>query len=568
MSNQSVFQIGRQAPHVGHEIVNDLASGAYEIITHNYMRSLWALLCLMAVCSYLAQRKWANLFNSNDVLRALLKLPGHEELRIVKKAEEARGYENLVALPSNTTATRSNSKHSDNGHRRVAELAEFDIVDLIRRASEQNAPNALGGVTKMANKMMQSAVQLLKSVEKISGKENEHGHLLDYYPNQLVYMLLARDSCVATLRLRKHMLAHALHSLLLTVMQFVLPWTFIGHHYTFYGYHYLVAWCMWARAQLGHLRSTTSDNTGEMLARVNSIDYELSARIWPTSTSCEVSQYGYPKDETFTVQCTVPINEISAKMFAVIWWLVAINILVELYTAGWIVCCSLSVRALEWRCARAFWPKARAEARFVASFRHKRARALAKAAGGCGECAAGETTDSQSVDSGNSGRFALSERDKKRIEAIECRTGARHTHAGRWRAYLSDALDRSRCSYDVEAVVGEHNHEDADMYYLFYLLFLRLGRSQTKTTQIICMTARALSKYLDNLACISTATAMTATPTTLRHHSSPKHKRTTGETSHDEDDDGDGDDTNDDSGMANNGSATGSAETIVHVMKP
>lgn len=353
-----------------------LNEGKYEVVNHNYMRSLWALLILMAICSYLAQRKWANIFTT-DTLRALLQLPGSEELPLVRKAQELRAHEELMKLASvNQTITRNNN----NNARSVA--GDYQ--------SHQRGTNFIEGSTSkqliFRDAFGDQGQLFVHKIDILVGDDNDHNHALDYYPNQLIYLLLMRKTSaykLANLRLRRKLLAYSAWSLFLSSMQFVLPWCFIGRKYTLYGwnfarlaFHHILD--QLSQSSVPALATSSSSSSSTQPQQVNSFDYELTSSIWPTSTQCEYKQFGLQGLERVVVQCTVPINEICGKLFAVIWWVVAINIAIELWCFAVLLLCSLNSSTIQASFGRRFWPGARAQAKIINTFRYRHASLLAR----------------------------------------------------------------------------------------------------------------------------------------------------------------------------------------------
>lgn len=341
------------------------------------MRSIWAVLIMMAICSYIAQRQWSAIFN-NDILVALLKLPGYEELSLVKKAQEVRCYELLTKLER----------------------------EGIKKAKESHS--------------------LYEIIKLIDGQDNECNHLLDYYPNQLLYTLLSGKQLT---NLKFKLIKYSLVSTILTLLQFLLPLHFIGMEYLLYGWNYLVAWCQYTIKQLKN-----EDSHKEL----NSVDYALSGRIFPLITQCEYRQFGLIGEESFVVRCMVPINEISGKIYAVLWWFICINIVIELYFLLQSLLCLHHKIAKFW-----FLPR---------SFR------------GDGESVA------------------------KLMQFIDAKS----------HGYLdSKGMENSKALYQV--IERDSKLPDPHIYYLLYFIYLRLNGSERKTKQVIQMTNDALKRYSDNM---------------------------------------------------------------------
>jgi len=442
-----------------------LKNGHYELISHNYMRSLWALLILMAICSFVAQRRWAAIFN-NDSLRAILKLPGSEDMALVKRTQEARPYEILMQL---------------------------------------------GGAKRPSQKTCSQVglISCIETIEILIGDENMHSRTLDYHPNQLIYLLLSsRTSAyrLSGLKLKRQIILYSIYSFLLTSAQFLLPLFFIGDKYALYGFNFLKAWLNYATNSL--LQSSGSN--------INSVDYELSARIWPTMTQCKYMQYGLQGHEYATVQCTVPINEICAKLFVVIWWFVVINIIIELASLCSILACSISFTTTKWTFGRRFWPRVRKQAETIVSFRYRNAllrRRLYNDPVGEASCL-GEESGARLAAVGEEDikRAKLSEREKKKLEAEEGRFSAEASlDSKKWYLWCTRDLGMvlacqcrklankgRRGRIEVEDGFKEYK-EDSNILFLLYLLYLRTGCSRKRTETIIRMTGNALANYLEAL---------------------------------------------------------------------
>lgn len=376
-----------------------------EVINHNYMHSLWALFILLAILSYFAQRSWAMLFD-NELLQALLDLNKSRELPLAKAAQEARLYELLVGSQRRYSPTVA-----------ITALGPSSNLSSLEPAAKRN--------------------MVALTIEQMDRLDNKHDHTLDYYPNQLIYWLMSKSFSnhhLTTLKLRRHLVSHALLSTCIAISQFILPWTFIGNQYLDYGWNWLLVW-------LEHLQLQMSQSPDA--SRVNSIDYDLSARIFPTVVMCPYSRYGLVGDEHITVLCNVPINEICGKLFAVIWWFVVISIFIELYSLAFVLISSVNLSTLRWTLGHRYWPHARKQADVIASFRYKRALLL------------GEQSNEKS-----------SKMDK---------------------LSKSDRLSENDSQLE----------NDIDIYYLLYLLYLRLKSSKSKVEQVIQMTGGALCVYLD-----------------------------------------------------------------------
>lgn len=487
--------------------------GKYET-NHNYMRSLWALLILMMVCSFVAQRRWASIFN-NELLCALLKLPGYEKLNVVKRAQETKPYEKL----NNLTSEQVNKLILKQDMKGKQDRASINMKEQKQHQLE------LVGLSKRKN-------QLLNVIEVLTGAENEHNHTLDYYPNQLIYLLMARKTAayrMSNLRLRRKMISYSIWSFSLTLMQYILPWAFIGDKYKLYGFNYFKIWLKYTLRQLMKPRST-----------INSIDYELSSQIFPTSVACEYQQYGLQAPESATIQCTVSINEICSKLFMIIWWFVAINIIIELYSLACVAFCSINFATIRWCLSRNRWPQARQEAKRIATFRYRHATLLqeqlkdynlnnlnnstaqVKQAVGADKLEEKSSTDESTKKANQKVNTSNHEKKISEAEAEKCSSN-RCLGSKNW--YLGCCIDmgsflsgqarkcaRKMCSNSFcssltrqkwKTVKDEDGYreveEDPNIYFLLYLLHLRLNNSNKKMERIIKMTNSALDRYLENL---------------------------------------------------------------------
>lgn len=460
----------------------------YETINHNYMRSLWALLILMGACSFLAQRIWASIFSS-DTMKALLDLPGNEKLPLVVKANEQKPYERLMKL-----AEDAKKRHG-------LELA----------ASHQDRPESFLAVGPGQVASLSPEVQLLEDLSMTTGDENEHNHALDYYVNQLIYLLLARRTCaykLAGLNLRGKLVRHAVCSFVLTWFQFLLPATLIGPQFYLYGYRYLEAW----------LKYTYNEAFGTS-SGTNSIDYELSARIWPTLTQCLYSRFGTHGTEKVTVQCFVPINELCAKLFFIIWWFVVINILIECWQLKKLLIVSSSFEVMKCWFGYGYWRDATREMKQISTFRYRHAKLLRKQASMTTTATASPNDTHQGlgeIDSGtlNSPNLDTRRPLKKAEEAArdKPKSGQETRLANGWWPQLDgvgkpassgselswskliDRRDKRKGERDSEGF--RERREDLHLYFLMYLLYLRLG-SKRKVQLVIKATNTALCYYLD-----------------------------------------------------------------------
>lgn len=416
-----------------------------ETIQHSYLRSIWALLVILAACSFVAQRSWSSIFD-NETLRAILKLPGYEELSLVMKVQELS--------PCNTL--RSSKK--------AGKTAESNLLAIARED--------------------------LLIEEDLMGEANEYNHMLDHYSDQLTYLLLpTRTSAykLAGINLRARLLRHTVISFCLTGAQFIIPRLSIGPGYTLYGWHYLGALLGYSFGQLA--------GSGE---NVNSIDYDISGRLWPVETQCEYKQFGLQGVERHTVICTSPMNEISGKIFALIWWLVLLNIAFELYTLCWTLASSLDFRTARYLLGRRCWPHARSGADYLASFRYLRASRRQHAV-------------KPATKLGQSGQLAraasaieLNTDDRKRIKAEEARglvlgsspdQAQRVVVPKRWCRGLLVAASKTAPDSDGFCELKE----DVNLYFLLYLIYLRLESSSRKIEHVITVTQQALEAHIERM---------------------------------------------------------------------
>lgn len=415
------------------------------------MRSLWALLILLSLCSYFAQRKWASIFD-NDVLQALLQLPGWDESKLVKAADSAKPYEMLSLLSSNL----DQELETDN-----------DQVALLPR-----------------NKRLSYKMDL------VDQHANIYDHKLDYYPNQLTYLLLTKNAAaykLSCLKLRRKLIIYSMCSTCLTLMQFVLPLLFIGGEYVSYGWRFLVSF-------MSYIWKLLSSNVPIL---ENSIDYELSSSIFPTLTQCEYQHYGMAGEiERVIVTCTVSINEICGKLFVAIWWFVVINIMIEICSMFMVIVCSVNSSTIRWTYGMRYWPGTREEADTIATFRCRRSEMIRRHR----ELLPTHRPPINAIQNGH---------EKKRIEAEKTMEASGCEQSKRWYEMgLQDCLlslfktitkiiccctDRRRQSLEEEA------GKDINIYYLLYLIYLRLGKSKSRVEEVIRMTATVLNTYLDDL---------------------------------------------------------------------
>lgn len=435
------------------------------------MRSLWALLILLSICSYFAQRKWASLFD-NDVLQALLQLPGYKDSRLVRAADSARPYE-MLALLSSDLEVELNDK-----------MMDPKVVELPRNE------------------------QVSHKIDIVDNYVNVYDHKLDYYPNQLTYLLLTKNAAaykLSCLKLRRKLIIYSIYSTYFTLMQFILPLIFIGSEYLSYGWKFFVAFIKYI------LKLLTSNKP----ILDNSIDYELSSSIFPISTQCEYQQYGMAGEiEKVTVQCTVAINEICGKLFVAIWWFVVINIIIEFWSLFTLLVCSINFSTIRWTFGLRYWPHARKQADLIASFRYRRSvllnnknkfKTIRPISAGNKQInqTNGHLATDKSVD--------LSDHEKKRLEAEgdnspRSRTGSmskRWYHwcmqdvcmpvAGATIRFICCCTNRRRQFLEREA------EKDINVYYILYLIYLRLGKSKSRIEEVIKMTSGVLCTYLDDL---------------------------------------------------------------------
>lgn len=504
----------------------------------------------MVVCSFIAQRKWASIFN-NDILRALLKLPGHENMSLVKKAQQVNPYGFLIyklrESNNNTEQSRQHEKENLNCNLRNNDSNNRLQIELTPLSAKSKSNHS-------------------EIVDLLTGNENEHSHTLDYYPNQLIYLLLARQTAaykVSCLKLQRKLIFYSIWSLSLTSMQYIIPLSFIGEKYKLYGWNFFRLWLKTTIRQLRNPR-----------LNINSINYELSSSIFPTSVICDYKQFGLQGNESVKVQCTVSINEICSKLFVVIWWFVVINIIIEFYSLLCVLICSLNFGTIRWCTSRNKWPKARLEAKKLATFRYRHAvlfnnhqrvkqqsveaittttnqrdskdemknsmsnkqsiyvqidptissgNLKGKDHNNLNELLSlTENNNKQEADVCYEQKVELSEKERK-IREAECEKSFSSSNncldSKKWylwcprdigvyllckgkkcgkRVKNSTKLKKSTTQLEDEEGY-EENEEDPNIYYLFYLLYLRLNKSSKKVERIIRMSSNALEKYLRNL---------------------------------------------------------------------
>lgn len=445
------------------------------------MRSYWPLLILLAACSHLAQKSWAALFE-NEMLRALLQLAGSGELRQVRAAESAKPYEMLSALSS----------------------------DLNSELEKRTAEGPDGGPLSRNERM-------LRRLELVDEHVNIYDQTLEYYPNQLTYLLLTKNTAsyrLSCLKLRRKLILMAFVSSFFSLAQFLLPLVFLGNEYSLYGWRYL-------RATLNYLAKQL---TGSKEAGLdNSIDYELSSHLFPINAQCKVRQNGMTGAlEEINTQCTIAINEICAKLFAVIWWMVVVSGILELWSLLMVVLCSLSFKTISYTFSLRFWPRVRQQADLIATFRHQRSVLMDRVRlmrrlrrlGGAHEPArqvAGAKKQERTAPAPPTGFLDEQIRAKKKLESgwfgqedgtdssarslgkMLCLKDARAALKGGVDLLVCCQADKRRRHLEVEA------EKDINVYYLLYLVYLRLGNSKSRVEEVIRMTACALRNYLAEL---------------------------------------------------------------------
>lgn len=465
---------GGMSPHVGiHFRLND---GRYEVITHNYMQSLWLLLLLMSLCSVIARRYYWSIFQ-RDSLVALLKLPGYHELPLVKCVQNSPPYTTLLRM--------RNQQQKKHGSRLTGGFKgeEKQIHETF------DARQQLLSIISIEEPLNETIIKM--------SEENEHNITLDYYVNQLLYFLLAiRPAAykISGLKLKSRLIKYHFVSVILSSIQFVLPRLFIGKKYNLYGWHFSEAWWDYI-----HKHILNSDNSSEP----NQVTYDISAQIWPTSVMCQYEQFGYVQMERVTVQCTVGINEICAKFFAVIWWVIILSLLVEVYSFLIIIMSSLSYDITRNIFGYRYWPKVMDEVDNIATFRWQN-NILISQLKNC-------ITNSQS--STNTSSDMINEADRKHLEAREeYNSGFSSASCLSFISCLLPQHDHS----ELDFMSSEHHfvrktkslpdengfketQHDSNMLFLLYLLCHRLRCSSKKTQLIIRATNRALLIYLDTL---------------------------------------------------------------------
>lgn len=441
----------------------------YRLINHNYMRSLWPLLILMAACSFVAKRYWAAIFQSESMI-TLLRLPGYKESKIASRVDEAQPYKTLLSLRRNHQSRNMHEKSLSNPL-----SSRFDSTGT--KFSDNLKLNA--NPESVDNKLIQTVI-------KIVGEENEHNGSVNGYVDQLLYFLLAQgthDRAILGANLRAQVVMSQLVSSVLTSMQFILPLLVIGERYKYYGWMFAKLWLIYVHKMLSDPDSTLS---------LNSVDYTLSSQIWPTVTQCMFKQYGYRGQEVVNAMCIVSINEICSKLFVVIWWVVALNIVLEIYCLVTLLFCSLNHNLIKWTFGLRFWPGARKEADSIATFRYRHARVLERILKNSREL--GGSSDSLN----DLGSHCSTEKS-----TIRCQTekGQREEKLSyRPPGFCYKLLKKLR--RPVQATRQDRDglremKEDSNMYFLLYLLYLRLGSSRGEIEVVLKSTSRVLDSYLD-----------------------------------------------------------------------
>lgn len=473
------------------------------------MRSLWTLLILMAACSFVAQRKWRALFQK-DTFKALLKLPGYSDLSIVKAAQKAQPYNTLLNIESAENPEAQISSPGSESTDSQVHYAKFTI------ATKQNE------LTSKVIKAQQKLLGFNANIVDCVGEQNEYNHQLDYYSNQLIYILLGnRMSQLSDLNLRSKLIMYSILSTTMTAMQFVLPWLFIGEAYIWYGWEYLKVLLRYISEQIqlvsasdSHAESRAHWNAivdgkplmSQSSANPNSIDYEISVRIWPTSTKCRYIHYGLQGLEQTTVQCAVPINEICAKLFAVIWWFVAINIAIEVASLIGLVLSSINKDTIRSSFGRRFWSDCMEQIDEIAAFKFRHMRLLQN---GNDQSELKYPPVTQTTPTGTFERKRIEVEQDRLADTYWTRHSSKKSKGfrqnirelspifiGRTKAQNNFDL---RARADSEACWSDLHCIDSTVYYVFYLLYLRLNKNKKDVQQVIQMTSTALNIYLTHL---------------------------------------------------------------------
>lgn len=457
------------------------------------MHSIWMLLLLMGICSMLARRYWASIFE-RDSLIALLKLPSHEKLDLVKRVHKSPPYATLLQI-------RDQRVQANN-------IGSVDCVD--------ERPE---GLQKLRNLINMDQMKCVDTIVKLAD-ESDDNLALDYYVNQLLYLLLANSATaykISGLKLQSRMLKYQLLSLLLTSLQFILPRLFIGSKYTLYGWYFSHAWWDYLVNQFFHSKSAAASSPAEASPEPNRVGYDISAQIWPTSTQCQYEQYGFQGVERVTVQCTVSINEICAKLFAIIWWFVTINLVVEFFSLFNLILSSLSYEITKITFSRRFWPKSRDESHTIANFRYQHNLLLSRLTNRS-PTNHRDSSNSLNDEGSNSIHDSIDIRERKRLEAAN--DARNRQRAGEnisrqnvfWYLFCkrSDSSDHDLLPFANngkklinESLPDENGFKekcnDVNMLFLLYLLYLRLRCSRKKIQLVIRATTRALHIYLESL---------------------------------------------------------------------
>lgn len=470
---------------------------------------------ILAACSYWAQRCWSAVFN-NETMQAVLKLPGFQESPLVKAAEQIKPLEIL--------SLNARDVHTDQHLKSPA----INKLDSNVASDEKFSHN---------NKVIQR-IQLLHSVA------NLYDHRLDYYANQLVYYLLTSQTKafrMACPKLRSKLVIYSLNSFFCSLAQYFIALAFFGVEFRYYGWIFLV--------QLWSYISELARYLGVRNARlfpIITVDYHLSQHMFPTVTQCEFQQTSIDGmlDEK-SVLCLAPVSEISAKAFMVLWWLVVISIVLELYSLCIILIGSLSHKLASRIYGCMYWPETKREANFVASFRSRRSilfnrchrlrvmgrqldqgnlSTMSKLYSKSSPANKQHIEGQLAMPNNNNNSKHLSEREKKRLEAESHLRGRQHpARMQRTRTASGDsqperlwwplALLVEVCSTIGRLVARvacclrnrrrkfyeEEKRFDVNVFYIMYLLYIRLGCSRAQVEEVIRNTSEALGHYLNDL---------------------------------------------------------------------
>lgn len=455
------------------------------------MRSIWLMLLFMFVTDWIMRFHWNYIFNS-ATMKGLLKLPGHEQLDIVKRCRAE--HPNLI-LRRLAQMVREHDNKTTGARSTSCQQTRDSTSFLSSHSIPQNGD--LGAVS--------TYIRITEN--------NEHNLIMNYYVEQFTYVLMSKSSSgykLTDLKLRRKFILYLLVSLIVTMSHFLVPLICIGPAYLDYGLQVAGVWSSY----LINASWSKPENT------INSVDYKISSRIWPTSTQCQYMDFGYQGYESTIVQCTIPINEISGKFFIAIWFYTIINIAVVAYRFTTMLVILMNFKLTSKAFGAFYWPGARAEADALVGFRYRYARLLERLNHQHGVY---PRQLGQSPQSTCSNSPAMSAREQKRHEANDLAScnGSRFSSSRNCGLFcfghhiLREHPDKVVCSLHNNQIslIGlpqprrsapdpngiMEKRDDMNMYILFYLLYCRLKCSRVRMEFILKETHRVLYEYLDTL---------------------------------------------------------------------